>query len=812
MADLASIGLEIRSTGLDQGIKRLRGLQDQGAKTERSIGGVSTAVRALQSAVAAVGVAQLGRQMYSAIAGAQSLQASLKTVTGSVEAAGVAWDELLDFAKTTPFTLDQSVNAFIRMKSLGLDPTREALTSFGNTSAAMGKDLMQMIEAVADASTFEFERLKEFGIRASQQGDQVSFTFQGVTTTVAKNSQAITQYLENIGNTQFAGAMADQMDTLNGQASNLEDSIYQMWLAFGDAGATDLFATGMSDSATAVQAVTEAIEAGKFDWLFQMIQNITTSGNEMVTELANMGAEAQQMGNTFNAALADIQSEYYSLKAAGMEAFAGLTAGAADVINKGLIPIQKALNSLDSAFASILEKVSSVLGPAGKEFAAQAERIRAGMLSENGIDTSGLYAAADAARTAAASSKNYANELRGTNIVLGPMTEHVFEYEKATEEADKATKKSTSSTKEDTKAKKAAEKAAQDLAKAQADFAQDLQTLNDRLDPVSAAQREFTREQVLLQTALMNGSISMERYLDLYQRLQDAQRSTQSPSQAYGQGFGSEIASRGVVGRPNAAPGQGVGGQGSGNTELDRWLANAQANFSSFDNLAASTAQTFSQNFGTAFNDILTGQESIGEGFRQLGSTMVQSIISALGSMLAEWAAFKVAQMALGSTGTSAAIGQAAIAGPAIASAYAPAAALASLASFGANAAPATAGIAATTAAAQGAALTGMAHDGIDSVPSEGTWLLDKGERVVDSRTNGDLKSYLANSGRQQQSGGGAVNLVVNNIEDKSRAGTQERTQNGDTLTVQNFIADISGDGKIAKSLQGTYMLKRKGK
>lgn len=40
-------------------------------------------------------------------------------------------------------------------------------------------------------------------------------------------------------------------------------------------------------------------------------------------------------------------------------------------------------------------------------------------------------------------------------------------------------------------------------------------------------------------------------------------------------------------------------------------------------------------------------------------------------------------------------------------------------------------------------AIRGMAHDGIDSVPREGTWLLDKGERVVDRRTNQDLKDYL---------------------------------------------------------------------
>lgn len=54
--------------------------------------------------------------------------------------------------------------------------------------------------------------------------------------------------------------------------------------------------------------------------------------------------------------------------------------------------------------------------------------------------------------------------------------------------------------------------------------------------------------------------------------------------------------------------------------------------------------------------------------------------------------------------------------------------------------------------------LAGMAHDGIDNVPYEGTWLLDKGERVVDSRTNADLKSYLNNSSNSSNG-----DIIINN-------------------------------------------------
>lgn len=55
--------------------------------------------------------------------------------------------------------------------------------------------------------------------------------------------------------------------------------------------------------------------------------------------------------------------------------------------------------------------------------------------------------------------------------------------------------------------------------------------------------------------------------------------------------------------------------------------------------------------------------------------------------------------------------------------------------------------------------ISGMAHDGIDNIPKEGTWLLDKGERVVDSRTNSDLKNYL-NEARSNSSG---AKITVNN-------------------------------------------------
>ena len=165
----------------------------------------------------------------------ESLKTSLVTsLGGSKEAAAAAFKEIEKFASSTPFQMQEVASAFIKLKNMGLDPSMTALESYGNTASSMGKSLNDMVEAVADAAVGEFERLKEFGIKAKSQGDNVSFTFKGVTTTVKKNSKEIEEYLQNIGKTEFAGGIDEQSKTFNGVMSTLSDNVAMAAASFGD--------------------------------------------------------------------------------------------------------------------------------------------------------------------------------------------------------------------------------------------------------------------------------------------------------------------------------------------------------------------------------------------------------------------------------------------------------------------------------------------------------------------------------------------------------------------------------------------------
>ncbi|WP_419692846.1 tape measure protein [Mannheimia haemolytica] len=88
----------------------------------------------------------------------------------------------------------------------------------------------------------------------------------------------------------------------------------------------------------------------------------------------------------------------------------------------------------------------------------------------------------------------------------------------------------------------------------------------------------------------------------------------------------------------------------------------------------------------------------------------------------------------------------------------------------------------------QSVSLGGMAHSGIDNVPKEGTWLLDKGERVVDSRTNQDLKTFLSNANRGGASGQrSAINVkIINNGQPVEAKVSSEETVDGNIqMTVE---------------------------
>lgn len=228
---LAKLAVEVTAKATQFG--QVLGQQEKALKSfQGTVSGVSNF---LKTALVTIGATALGREIIDVTADFQRFAAVLTNTLGSNSAAQIALRDIEEFAKRTPFAVDELTSSYVKLANQGFKPTTDELRKLGDLASSTGKGFDQLTEAIIDAQTGEFERLKEFGIRASKQGDQVKFTFKGVETQTKFTAQAIRDYVLSLGEAEgVSGAMAAISGTLGGQISNLGDSWTQLLKTIGD--------------------------------------------------------------------------------------------------------------------------------------------------------------------------------------------------------------------------------------------------------------------------------------------------------------------------------------------------------------------------------------------------------------------------------------------------------------------------------------------------------------------------------------------------------------------------------------------------
>lgn len=218
---------------------------------------------------------------------------------------------------------------------------------------------------------------------------------------------------------------------------------------------------------------------------------------------------------------------------------------------------------------------------------------------------------------------------------------------------------------------------------------------------------------------------------------------------------------------------------------------------------------------GSFLSDVATGSKDAGDALMDMVGGFARSMVDALADMAAQWLVYQAVQLMVGKTTQASAVptlianAQATsfqaqlaafastaaipIVGPALAPGAAIAAAMAT--------APLVAGVASS-------ALVGMAHDGIDSVPREGTWLLQKGERVTTANTSAKLDKTLdevskGSKGGQPEGTGQPVAVhQVFHVNGDVSPQTVAMIQQGMRQTMSAILQDVGRNGQIMQSIR----------
>ena len=237
-------------SGLDSASAQLTKFNDKTTNTGKNaekdfdlIGSAAGKVGGIVAGAFAVGsIVSFGKGVIDATSQFQKFEAVLSNTLGSSSAAQLALSQIQEFAATTPFQVDELTGAFVKLANQGFKPNIDQMRLLGDLASSTGKSFDQLAEAILDAQTGEFERLKEFGVRASVAGDKVTFTFKGIKTQVDNTAESIQKYVLSLGAAEgVSGAMNKISNPLGGKISNVADSFNQFQITLGKLNSGVLF-------------------------------------------------------------------------------------------------------------------------------------------------------------------------------------------------------------------------------------------------------------------------------------------------------------------------------------------------------------------------------------------------------------------------------------------------------------------------------------------------------------------------------------------------------------------------------------------
>lgn len=254
--------------------RSMRTLDRNGKGARKSLTQIEGAAGRVSSALKLAGAAFVGFAATSGIRGIiqatttfEGFRAQLTAYLGSQQRANAELARMEQLAKGLPQTLQDLTNGFVVLNRYGISTANESMTAFANIASANNKNMSQLAEALGDALTGEYERLKEFGVKVRSENGRTTVLLGDQILGVANSGQELIGLIQDLGEEggKYFGAAEKQATTLTGALSRMSDSVTRAQRNIGDAGfgaAVGQLADRMSTALDTNTQLTESISRG----------------------------------------------------------------------------------------------------------------------------------------------------------------------------------------------------------------------------------------------------------------------------------------------------------------------------------------------------------------------------------------------------------------------------------------------------------------------------------------------------------------------------------------------------------------------
>ena len=271
MAD-STLNIHINTGGakrnLDGVNASLEDTERQSKKTESSVDKLSSTVKRLAGVLVAGG---LLKSVFTLTGNFQQLSRTLGVVYGSMAQGNAVFKDLQTLATETPFQIEELTQSVIKLKSAGLDPTKEMLATFADV-ASVTSDQIGTLQAVTDLFSRslagglgleDLNRLADRGIPVFKILQQELGLTRLEISEFGKTASGATTILKTLleqFDVKYGGAAADAAKDLNAELSNLQIRIKQVFDAMAGGNATKALAAAIGQLSTALKFVAENID------------------------------------------------------------------------------------------------------------------------------------------------------------------------------------------------------------------------------------------------------------------------------------------------------------------------------------------------------------------------------------------------------------------------------------------------------------------------------------------------------------------------------------------------------------------------
>ena len=358
------------SSNVDGSTKSMKRTERQAGKLSKALTKLSRTATKASNKMASLGGKLVNRTTFGlAVAGISAIGAAAIKSSADIESLqtrlnamgqGDKWGALADFAKSTPFQIDEITEAFISLKNRGLDPFADGLLqNVGDTASKFGRSIKDVAAALNSGMSGESEPLKGLGINSRTKDGRVTYTtFNDKGEKVTESAGQFDTIAKAIAiNKIFAlsqGQMALASQTLNGRVSTLKDNYVNLAKAVYDlTGTGDGLKNMVANLTIAINSIDKEALAENINMVKQIFSNIF----ELVSKLEPVVDALMYAFEQLGYALAG-GAEYFVIATNAMQAFFDFIARIPDNLASGFDIMG---NMITNAFTTMVHGIFGMM-------------------------------------------------------------------------------------------------------------------------------------------------------------------------------------------------------------------------------------------------------------------------------------------------------------------------------------------------------------------------------------------------------------------------------------------------------------------